>query len=501
MTTAATPIATATAREADLWARIQAFDLSDPTAAVSFESKLADDCGWTLGRAQAVTFEYRRFLYLTQTAGTPVCPSRDVDHAWHLHLTQTQDYRRFCDAVLGRFLHHEASRGGPAEFARHQAMYDATLEAYAAAFGEAPPPDIWPATAQRFGPAPAPRREPTWNVPPILRDRNSAQLAAFVAAGLLAFLLDRGPEQLPWIGGHTGVFALAYALALVGIVMAFTQYREHRASRIRQVPELDVYETAWLVGGQERALGAAVASLVHRGLLELTPEKKDEKISGGRCRRTARPADLATLHPVERACLAAMPEGDLDFDALRRATADALGAIPRRLHNAGLLVPAGEIGTHRAVFALLLFVLLVVGCSRLGHAFAAREGALFLLTPLAWITAATLALLVKGQERPTLLGRAVLDDLKARHANLKDGKLTEGPGRWPRHLARDLMVTLAFALFGTQAVMADPTYAGINFVFGAGSGNTTGDSGSASGCGGGAAGGDGGGCGGCGGCG
>lgn len=57
------------------------------------------------------------------------------------------------------------------------------------------------------------------------------------------------------------------------------------------------------------------------------------------------------------------------------------------------------------------------------------------------------------------------------------------------------LVTLAFALFGTQAVMAMDHFAGINYLFGSGSGNVTGDSKSVAGCGGGCAGG----CGGCGG--
>ena len=31
-----------------------------------------------------------------QVDGTPVCPSDDVDQAWHLRITRTADYERFC---------------------------------------------------------------------------------------------------------------------------------------------------------------------------------------------------------------------------------------------------------------------------------------------------------------------------------------------------------------------------------------------------------------------
>jgi len=41
--------------------QIEAFELSDPQAAVEFETQLADANGWTRGYAAAVTREYRRF--------------------------------------------------------------------------------------------------------------------------------------------------------------------------------------------------------------------------------------------------------------------------------------------------------------------------------------------------------------------------------------------------------------------------------------------------------
>ena len=73
------PPATPTAAAAELLARIEAFGLSAADDPLGFESRLADDHGWTLGYALAVAEEYRRFLVLTQVAGHPVSPSPDVD--------------------------------------------------------------------------------------------------------------------------------------------------------------------------------------------------------------------------------------------------------------------------------------------------------------------------------------------------------------------------------------------------------------------------------------
>ena len=85
------------------------------------------------------------------TAGHEVTPSDAVDQAWHLHLTYTRDYwQAFCPQVLGSDLHHGPTKGGPAERHRFYHQYAATLAAYEAAFGTAPPPEIWPAARRRF---------------------------------------------------------------------------------------------------------------------------------------------------------------------------------------------------------------------------------------------------------------------------------------------------------------------------------------------------------------
>jgi hypothetical protein len=38
-------------------------------------------------------------------------PSRLIDECWHVFISDTRNYARFCEAVLGRFLHHEPPIG------------------------------------------------------------------------------------------------------------------------------------------------------------------------------------------------------------------------------------------------------------------------------------------------------------------------------------------------------------------------------------------------------
>jgi hypothetical protein len=85
-----------------------------------------------------------------------VTPSDTVDQAWHLHLIYTRHYwQELCDKILGLQLHHEPSAGGTVESNKFERQYEQTIESYKAAFGEAPPADIWPvrepARSKKFG--------------------------------------------------------------------------------------------------------------------------------------------------------------------------------------------------------------------------------------------------------------------------------------------------------------------------------------------------------------
>ena len=119
-----------TPEQSSLLARIESFDIDGGAAALPFAARLAREHGWARTYAERVIREYKRYVFLCMNSATPVCPSEDVDAAWHLHLTYTRSYwKRFCGDVLGRPLHHEPTKGGPAEADKHLAMYEATLTA------------------------------------------------------------------------------------------------------------------------------------------------------------------------------------------------------------------------------------------------------------------------------------------------------------------------------------------------------------------------------------
>ena len=123
----------------------------DPGEPLGFTRRLAQEHGWGLPFAAAAVHEYGRFCFLAVTGNDPVTPSEEVDEVWHLHLVFSRDYWTvWCRDVLRTELHHDPTKGGPAEQARFRVQYARTLAAYEAFFGP-PPPAYWPATHDRFG--------------------------------------------------------------------------------------------------------------------------------------------------------------------------------------------------------------------------------------------------------------------------------------------------------------------------------------------------------------
>jgi hypothetical protein len=63
--------------------------------------------GWSLGYANAVETEYRRFLYLMKAfPHVQTAPRVDVDTFWHYHILDTMKYARDCEQAFGYFVHH-----------------------------------------------------------------------------------------------------------------------------------------------------------------------------------------------------------------------------------------------------------------------------------------------------------------------------------------------------------------------------------------------------------
>jgi hypothetical protein len=97
--------------------------------------------------------EYSRFMALIYFTKITLTPSEEVDQVWHLHQSFTAHYRKFCDQVYGRFIHHSPTVGGRAETVKFSDFYGKTLGFYAFMFKEAPPVGIWPCCNCRFNPA------------------------------------------------------------------------------------------------------------------------------------------------------------------------------------------------------------------------------------------------------------------------------------------------------------------------------------------------------------
>ena len=131
-----------------LYQRLNDFALDDESAAYKFSDRLAKENGWTLAFAKGAIAEYKKFVYLAATSPTPVTPSDIIDEVWHLHLTYTRSYwDEMCGKILHKPLHHEPTRGGTSESAKHRDLYAATLESYRREFDEEPPATFWPTVA------------------------------------------------------------------------------------------------------------------------------------------------------------------------------------------------------------------------------------------------------------------------------------------------------------------------------------------------------------------
>ena len=334
------------ATQTELWPRLVAFDL-DGAAVLPFSRRLARDNGWPLAFAERVVLEYKKFVYLAATCGHPVTPSDEVDQAWHLHLVYTRSYwEELCGQVLGFALHHGPTKGGAAEGHKFADWYAATRQSYEAAFGEAPPADIWPPAAVRFSDAPHFRRVnmrgkwllpkprlPRWRRPRLARGHLAG--LALVALLVLASCTARPPlNPFNWYG--TEFLFLFWGLCATLLPLACWARHRGRGPAEYYASDLpSTYALARLAQRGRLVADSALAALAYEGRISFSASKE--------VRRTALAPPTSAY---ELSLWREIATNGSPLVETRRwgfsANNAALRALDEELVAAGLVLPAPE---------------------------------------------------------------------------------------------------------------------------------------------------------------
>ena len=440
-----------------------------------------------LARASRVIAEYKRFCFLAMEAGHPVTPSEDVDQAWHLHLVHTWGYwEDFCPTCLGRPLHHGPTKGGRAEGEKHADWYEKTRASYQRLFGEAPPADIWPSTAERFDRDLAWRRvnwRENWVIPkaPV---RGSLK---FVAAGvaLMAMLGCAGGQANPLDLTGPEFLALYAGLAVACLVWNFAARAIlNSPGSPPSDPEVSDYEIAFMQNGRERVFQTATVKLIQRGNLRL------DEIDGKITLREPLPADA---DPIERA-VAESYAANTDPKRALEASPLSLTAMYEKLIEEGMLATPGRRMLIRWVTTTPFLLLFLFGLVKISVGIDRGKPVVFLIVFSVICLLVTLVVLA-SPPRLTGYGKRFLARLKSRHFALRADKAQYTPDY--------AGIGLPVALFGAGVLIGssyDSLGKSLRPIAGSGDGYDASSSAGGGGDGGdGGGGGGGGGCGGCGG--
>ena len=84
--------------------------------------------GYSKPKAETAVSMYRAFLEMVaEFPDVNMAPPRIVDEAWHMHILDTRRYHADCQAVFGRYLHHDPDAFGTRVF---DASWDFTRALY-----------------------------------------------------------------------------------------------------------------------------------------------------------------------------------------------------------------------------------------------------------------------------------------------------------------------------------------------------------------------------------
>lgn len=484
-----------TPQQLDLWHKVAEFSFDPDSARKSFSSRLADQQGWTQAFTARVLHEYRRFLFLSAVAGHVVCPSEEIDAAWHQHLIYSRSYwDDLCRSTLGRPLHHDPTAGGPEESRKHWSMYRQTLVSYRRIFGEEAPADIWPPPLDRFDPHSQPRvvnardywilRKPNW-WPGRLRRKTVVAAGVFPLAVGLGPLDLRGPEFLLLF---FGLFAMFYAASIV-------YSRIRREIVVTDDRDLTAEEIACLNYGRPAAVNATIARMLHgRELMAVGAKGWFGTTNGAQVKFAAGAIKPSADSPLAAAIHKAVEPGALTLHEVQSAVAAETESIDKGLQEAGYLLDKSRMHDLRLVPGLAMFGLLGLGIAKIIVGISRGRPVGFLI--LGCIVTVVAFVLTFAFIRRSLAGDRMVRLLKTQHDDLRT--------RLDFSHCTANSVAMCAAIYGATALQGtafddfkaawkqNSAHAGGGSFSGCGTGCGGGGGGGGGGCGGG-------GCGGCGG--
>ena len=491
-----------------LYQRIQAYSLDRPESKLSFSKRLARDNGWSQTYTQQAIAEYKKFVFLAVAAGHKVTPSDQIDQVWHLHLTYTRSYwQDFCPNVLQTSLHHEPTRGGSSEQTKFDDWYGKTLESYEKFFGT-PPIEIWSSPKVRFGRDLYFKRvnvKQNWVIP---KPNFTFSLPKFwqvkwlLLLSLLSLVVtscSASSLRIPFISGIKFLTRFYIPLGIISLLLAYWLHYQLRlpknAADNRQL-HLNLYETAFLAGGNKRAVGTAIVSLVKNGYVEVVPKKLLSFTTG---KKLAITNIDRTLPAIEMSVAQKITRVDGNIKRVFDESTNLGSEIYIRLQQLGLILSDRQ--SFQAKFFPLLIVFWTVGIGVLRIFIGIYRD-----RPFGYLTFCVLAILVFSlgifSSYRSRYGDRILTELLAKEEHLKNTGSDE-----PN-------LPLAFALFGTNVLKTDSAMTDLHQMIAFSSSDSSSSDSSSfynsdddgADCGDGADGGGdggcgGGGCGGCGGCG
>ncbi len=103
--------------------------------------KMVEHQGWLQDEAEAVCRLYRNFLFLNKKYSDnqhSLPPSEEIDEFWHNHILDTQNYRKDCDVIFGKYLDHYPYFGidGKTTFTNLESAFEYMQKIHIKEFGE-----------------------------------------------------------------------------------------------------------------------------------------------------------------------------------------------------------------------------------------------------------------------------------------------------------------------------------------------------------------------------